>query len=320
MASTTKSHLLIIIGCCMLATLSLMFGHIAFKLGQQQKSETKVVWLSSPRVKRWATRGKALFSSHFFVRGEHPAPLLSSLSNPYDGYILTSIMALKTNINPIEFFANNDTFESLNDLDEQNPFRGTESVSKQEICACGRYGPFQGPFIKLRQDHQFNAVLVAFNEGIEITLSVYQPENMQTWMLWLFVLAQIPKDIVMQYCHHNNITPQHLVGSMPSLFNHGFTSSNSEFSNARMLIALKFASIDVRTLIEDARANYTLNEGGIDIEVIGKIDVLIVYKLLMDTVAECQVYKGRLLVGGKASGQHDKTDNIRNLLMIDPTL
>ena len=87
-----------------------------------------------------------------------------------------------------------------------------------------------------------------------------------------------------------------------------------------MLIALKFASIDVRTLIEDASANYTLNEGGIDIEVIGKIDVLIVYKLLMDTVAECQVYKGRLLVGGKASGQHDKTDNIRNLLMIDPTL
>ena len=130
-------------------------------------------------------------------------------------------MALSTKIDPREEFKDNDVFTSLDDPDEQNPYANVQSASIEDIDACGRFRPFDGPFFKLRPN-QYGVVLDAFSE-IEITESVYEPEEMQTWMLWLFLLAQIPPDVVMQYCHKNNIIPQSLVGTMPSLHNHGFT-------------------------------------------------------------------------------------------------
>ena len=71
--------------------------------------------------------------------------------------------ALATNIDPFKHFKGNDVFTSLNDPDKRNPYAGVASASKEEIKACGRYGPFEGPFFILGQD-QHEEVLDAFNE------------------------------------------------------------------------------------------------------------------------------------------------------------
>ena len=85
-------------------------------------------------------------------------------------------MALSTKTNPHVVFNDNDVFASLNDPDERNPYANVQSASIQDIDACERFHPFGGPFFILRPN-QYDVVLDAFSEGIEITPSVYDREG-----------------------------------------------------------------------------------------------------------------------------------------------
>jgi len=201
---------------------------------------------------------------------------------------------------PYTIFANNDDFQDgLHSSDEQNPCRGTTSISLEEIRAFGRHDFFRGPYKRLHPD-QYNMLLDIFcDKGVRITLRDYDPDNLQRWYYWIYMLLQLPRELVAA----RSGSFQQLRSSMQSLFDYGFTGTSDEFNVTNMITALKTTSSDMAgSTLTDDKTNYSLTtSGGIELFAIGLLTPLVLYDILKSDLTDLRAHRGQLSYRGRSA-------------------